>query len=79
MRRGRGRMPAHRHGPRRRPGLLRIRQAGGLTIAQDESTSVIYGMPREAALIGAATHILRLGDIGPHLGALQGMAMEAAR
>ena len=30
-------------------GLLAIRRAGGLTIAQDESTSVVYGMPREAA------------------------------
>jgi two-component system, chemotaxis family, protein-glutamate methylesterase/glutaminase len=60
-------------------GLLKIREAGGLTIAQDEGTSVIYGMPREAALIGAATHILRLGEIGPRLGALQGMAMEAAQ
>jgi two-component system chemotaxis response regulator CheB len=60
-------------------GLLKIREAGGLTIAQDETTSVIYGMPREAALIGAATHILRLGEIGPRLGALQGLAMEAAQ
>ncbi|HEY6255058.1 MAG TPA: chemotaxis-specific protein-glutamate methyltransferase CheB [Xanthobacteraceae bacterium] len=60
-------------------GLLKIRQAGGLTIAQDEATSVIYGMPREAATLGAATHILRLGEIGPRLGALQGMAMEAAQ
>ncbi len=35
-------------------GLLEIRRAGGLTIAQDEATSVVYGMPREAALLGAA-------------------------
>ena len=35
-------------------GLLEIRTAGGLTIAQDEATSVVYGMPREAALLGAA-------------------------
>ena len=40
-------------------GLLKIRQAGGLTIAQDEATSVVYGMPREAALLGAATHVCR--------------------
>jgi two-component system chemotaxis response regulator CheB len=57
-------------------GLLKIREAGGLTIAQDETTSVVYGMPREAALIGAAAHLLRLGDIGPRLAALQGAALE---
>jgi two-component system chemotaxis response regulator CheB len=49
-------------------GLLDIRKKGGLTIAQDEATSVIYGMPKEAAAIGAAQHILPLGDIGPALG-----------
>jgi two-component system chemotaxis response regulator CheB len=53
-------------------GLLRIREAGGMTIAQDESTSVIYGMPREAARLGAAVEVLRLGDIGPRLASLQG-------
>ena len=48
-------------------GLLRIRQAGGLAIAQDEATSVIYGMPREAAMLGAAERILPLSAIGPAL------------
>lgn len=48
-------------------GLLAIRQAGGLTIAQDEATSVVYGMPREAALLGAAEHILPLEGIAPAL------------
>lgn len=51
-------------------GLLAIRQAGGQTIAQDEATSVVYGMPREAALIGGAAQILPLGEIGPALTAL---------
>jgi len=46
-------------------GLLDIRNAGGLTIAQDEATSVIYGMPREAVLLGAAQHVLPIGEIGP--------------
>jgi two-component system chemotaxis response regulator CheB len=46
-------------------GLLAIRAMGGHTIAQDEATSVIYGMPREAASIGAAVQILPLQDIGP--------------
>jgi two-component system, chemotaxis family, protein-glutamate methylesterase/glutaminase len=58
-------------------GLLQIRRAGGVTIAQDEATSVIYGMPREAALIGAATHVLGLPDIGPWLATLQGAVHRA--
>jgi two-component system chemotaxis response regulator CheB len=51
-------------------GLLAIRRAGGMTIAQDESTSVVYGMPREAALLGAAVSILPLQEIGPALAAI---------
>jgi len=45
-------------------GLLALRRAGAQTIAQDEATSVIYGMPREAALLGAAERILPLSEIG---------------
>jgi two-component system chemotaxis response regulator CheB len=44
-------------------GLLALRRAGALTIAQDEATSVVYGMPREAALIGAASRVLPLARI----------------
>lgn len=51
-------------------GLLDIRRAGGFTIAQDEASSVVYGMPREAAIIGAAQKILPLAEIGPALAAL---------
>lgn len=51
-------------------GLLEIRQAGGLTIAQDEASCVVYGMPREAVLLGAASRILPLSAIGPALNAL---------
>jgi two-component system chemotaxis response regulator CheB len=53
-------------------GLLDIRKSGGITIAQDEASSVIYGMPREAAAIGAAQHILPLSDIGAAIAALAG-------
>jgi two-component system, chemotaxis family, protein-glutamate methylesterase/glutaminase len=46
-------------------GLLAIRSAGGATIAQDEATSVVFGMPREAILLGAAGRVLSLDEIGP--------------
>jgi two-component system chemotaxis response regulator CheB len=59
-------------------GLLKIRASGGLTIAQDEATSVIYGMPREAIILGGATLVLPIGDIGPRLAALQQAEMEVA-
>ncbi|MFO0340235.1 MAG: CheB methylesterase domain-containing protein, partial [Acidobacteriota bacterium] len=34
-------------------GMKRVREAGGWTIAQDEASCVVYGMPREAVLAGA--------------------------
>jgi two-component system chemotaxis response regulator CheB len=49
-------------------GLLEIRKAGGFTVAPDEKTSVVYGMPREAAQLGAARLVLPLGDIARTLG-----------
>jgi two-component system chemotaxis response regulator CheB len=58
-------------------GLLEISRAGGMTIAQDEATSVVYGMPREAAALGAAQQVLRLGDIAPRLVALGRVRAEA--
>jgi two-component system chemotaxis response regulator CheB len=50
-------------------GLLAIRRAGGFTIAQDEATSIVYGMPREAVACGAAERILPLHEIGSALAA----------
>ncbi len=44
-------------------GLLALRQAGGVTIAQDEATSVIFGMPGEAVRLGAAQYVLAPGQI----------------
>lgn len=44
-------------------GLLAIKEAGGITFAQDEATSVVYGMPRAAKLLGAAQHVLPLAEI----------------
>jgi two-component system chemotaxis response regulator CheB len=51
-------------------GLLAIRRAGGFTIAQDEATSVIYGMPREAVALGAAQAVLALDQIGSQIAKL---------
>jgi two-component system chemotaxis response regulator CheB len=53
-------------------GMLAIRKAGGLTIAQDEATSVVYGMPREAVLLGGAELVLPLPEIGPTLASYAG-------
>lgn len=39
-------------------GLLTLRQAGGVTVAQDEESSVIFGMPGEAVRLGAAEYVL---------------------
>jgi chemotaxis response regulator CheB len=44
-------------------GLKKLRQAGWLTVAQDEATSVVYGMPKAAAQLGAAARVLPIGDI----------------
>ncbi|HEY3706067.1 MAG TPA: chemotaxis-specific protein-glutamate methyltransferase CheB [Terracidiphilus sp.] len=48
-------------------GLLRAREAGCLTIAQDEETSVVFGMPGEAIKLGAAALTLPLQQIAPML------------
>lgn len=45
-------------------GLLALRRAGWHTISQDEKSSVVYGMPKAAAEIGAAAEILPLENIG---------------
>jgi two-component system chemotaxis response regulator CheB len=44
-------------------GLLDMKKAGGSTIAQDEATCVVYGMPREAAALGAADRVTPLPRI----------------
>ncbi|MFC1490086.1 chemotaxis response regulator protein-glutamate methylesterase [Candidatus Latescibacterota bacterium] len=44
-------------------GLLEMKNIGAKTIAQDESTCVVFGMPKEAIKLGAAGSILKLDDI----------------
>lgn len=53
-------------------GLLAMKKAGGMTIVQDESTSVVFGMPREAVKLGAAKRILPLPNIASTLSNLSG-------
>jgi two-component system response regulator WspF len=48
-------------------GLLAMRRAGQTTIAQDQASSAVYGMPRAAAELDAAQMILPLAKIGPIL------------
>ncbi|MCU4163235.1 protein-glutamate methylesterase/protein-glutamine glutaminase [Carboxylicivirga caseinilyticus] len=48
-------------------GLLELKEAGAHTIAQDEASSVVFGMPKEAIKLGAADEILSLEKIAPYL------------
>ncbi|HZB15200.1 MAG TPA: chemotaxis protein CheB, partial [Chryseolinea sp.] len=48
-------------------GLLAMRKAGAHTIAQDEASSVVYGMPKEAVALEAASQVLALADMPTRL------------
>lgn len=60
-------------------GLLRMRQAGAHTIAQNEATCVVFGMPREAIERGAAAEVLPLGSIAHALMAPRRSAAAPSR
>jgi two-component system chemotaxis response regulator CheB len=51
-------------------GLLALRQSGARTLGQDESTSVVYGMPKVAAQLGAVEKQLPLSRIAAEIVAL---------
>ena len=51
---------AHRHGKDGAEGMLKIKKSGGFTIAQDEDTSVVWGMPKAAIDIDAHNEIVPL-------------------
>ena len=48
-------------------GLLEMKEAGAKTIAQDEKSCVVFGMPKEAINLGAADRILPLNQIAPQI------------
>ncbi len=56
-------------------GLLRLRRAGGRTFGQDEASCVVYGMPREAALVGAVEEVVALDAMARRVLSVLGKAV----
>jgi two-component system chemotaxis response regulator CheB len=48
-------------------GLLAMRQAGAVTLAQDEASCTVYGMPGAAVARGAVEHVLALSNLATTL------------
>jgi len=48
-------------------GLLEMKEAGARTIAQDEASCVVFGMPQEAIKLGGAEKVMPLGAIAPEV------------
>lgn len=48
-------------------GLLEMKQVGALTVAQDEASSVVFGMPKEAIALGAADKVLALDRLAAEI------------
>lgn len=48
-------------------GMLRLKEAGASTIAQNEATCVVYGMPKEAVKFGGVNTVLPLGEIADEI------------
>ncbi|WP_043318906.1 chemotaxis response regulator protein-glutamate methylesterase [Microbulbifer sp. HZ11] len=60
-------------------GLLAMRQSGAATLAQDETSSLVFGMPREAIAIGAAKDIVTLDRVAEHMLTLAAASGRAQR
>ena len=58
-------------------GLLAMREAGAYTIAQDEASCAVFGMPKEAIRLGAATKVVSLPHVSQHV--LDVLAQRSAR
>lgn len=58
-------------------GLLALRRAGGTTIAQDEASSAVYGMPKAAYEMGSVNHVLPLSEIPAEVLRASGVAVAA--
>jgi two-component system chemotaxis response regulator CheB len=48
-------------------GLLKLRESGAFTIAQDEESSIVFGMPKEAIALGAAMKIISLDEMANNI------------
>jgi len=57
-------------------GLLKMKQAGARTLAQDEASCVVFGMPREAIRMGAADRVTPLDRMAAELAALSSLAVR---
>ena len=73
----RRRRDPHRHGRRRRRGSLEMHQAGAATLAQDEASSVVFGMPKEAIARGGVDEVVPLSEIARAMLRLAGHAKGA--
>jgi len=58
-------------------GLRTLHEKGHHTIAQDRMTSAVYGMPKAAAELQAATEILPLEQIGPRIAELMAQKIKS--
>ena len=48
-------------------GLLELKETGAFTIAQDQQSSIVFGMPKEAIQLGAASKVLGISEIAPFI------------
>ncbi|HEX5464460.1 MAG TPA: chemotaxis protein CheB, partial [Burkholderiales bacterium] len=60
--------------------MLEMKRAGAFTVAQDETTCVVFGMPKEAIAVGAVDEVLPLPAIASRiLSYLSGMVTGSVR